>query len=42
MTVPMAGLGLLPAPLSSTIGTETQRSFAVVIVGGVLTAPFSR
>ncbi len=34
----MAGLGLLPAALSSAIGAETQRPFAVVIVGGVVTA----
>jgi cobalt-zinc-cadmium resistance protein CzcA len=38
MTAMMAGLGLLPAALSSGIGSETQRPFAVVIVGGVLSA----
>lgn len=38
MTALMAGLGLLPAALSSGIGAETQRPFAVVIVGGVITA----
>lgn len=38
MTALMAGLGLLPAALSSAIGAETQRPFAVVIVGGVVTA----
>lgn len=37
MTALMAGLGL-PAALSSAIGAETQRPFAVVIVGGVITA----
>ncbi|MPN52664.1 Nickel and cobalt resistance protein CnrA [bioreactor metagenome] len=38
MTALMAGLGLLPAALSKAIGAETQRPFAVVIVGGVVTA----
>ena len=36
MTALMAGLGLLPAALSHGIGSETQRPFAVVIVGGVV------
>jgi cobalt-zinc-cadmium resistance protein CzcA len=38
MTALMAGFGLLPAALSHGIGSETQRPFAVVIVGGVVTA----
>ena len=38
MTALMAGLGLLPAALSDGIGSETQRPFAVVIVGGILSA----
>ena len=38
MTALMAGLGLLPAALSHGIGSETQRPFAVVIVGGIVTA----
>ncbi|MDB6063619.1 MAG: heavy metal efflux pump [Verrucomicrobiaceae bacterium] len=38
MTALMAGLGLLPAALSHSIGSETQRPFAVVIVGGLITA----
>ena len=38
MTALMAGLGLLPAALSHGIGSETQRPFAVVIVGGVISA----
>jgi cobalt-zinc-cadmium resistance protein CzcA len=36
----MAGLGLLPAALSHGIGSETQRPFAVVIVGGIISATF--
>lgn len=38
MTALMAGLGLLPAALSHSIGSETQRPFAVVIVGGLVSA----
>ena len=38
MTALMAGLGLLPAALSQGIGSETQRPFAVVIVGGIISA----
>lgn len=38
MTALMAGLGLLPAALSNAIGSETQKPFAVVIVGGIVTA----
>lgn len=38
MTALMAGLGLLPAALSHSIGSETQRPFAVVIVGGLISA----
>lgn len=40
MTALMAGLGLLPAALSHGIGSETQRPFAVVIVGGIISATF--
>jgi cobalt-zinc-cadmium resistance protein CzcA len=36
MTALMAGIGLLPAALSHGIGSETQRPFAVVIVGGIV------
>ena len=32
----MATLGLLPAALSHTIGSDSQRLFAIVIVGGLL------
>jgi cobalt-zinc-cadmium resistance protein CzcA len=38
MTALMAGLGLLPAALSHGIGSETQRPFAVVIVGGIVSS----
>lgn len=38
MTALMAGLGLLPAALSHSIGSETQRPFALVIVGGLISA----
>jgi len=37
MTATIACLGLLPAALSHGIGAETQRPFALVIVGGVVT-----
>lgn len=40
MTALMAGIGLTPAALSHGIGSETQRPFAVVIVGGLITATF--
>ena len=30
-------LGLLPAALSTQIGSETQRPLAIVVVGGMLT-----
>lgn len=38
MTAITAFLGLLPAALSHGIGSETQRPFAVVIVGGIISA----
>ncbi len=38
MTAAMAGLGLLPAALSRGVGAETSRPFAVVIIGGLVTA----
>lgn len=38
MTALMAGLGLLPAAISKGIGSETQQPFAVVIVGGIVSA----
>jgi cobalt-zinc-cadmium resistance protein CzcA len=38
MTAAMAAFGLLPAALSRAVGAETQRPFAVVIIGGLVTA----
>ena len=37
MTSLMAMLGLLPMALSTGVGAETARPFAVVIIGGLLT-----
>ncbi|HKA29599.1 MAG TPA: efflux RND transporter permease subunit, partial [Candidatus Binatia bacterium] len=37
MTALVATLGLLPAALSHDIGSDSQRPFALVIVGGLLT-----
>jgi cobalt-zinc-cadmium resistance protein CzcA len=37
MTALMAMLGLLPAAISTGVGAETTRPFAVVIIGGLLT-----
>lgn len=36
MTMLVATLGLLPAALSRGIGSDSQRPFAIVIVGGLL------
>ena len=38
MTMLVATLGLLPAALSHAIGSDSQRPFAIVIVGGLLAA----
>jgi cobalt-zinc-cadmium resistance protein CzcA len=38
MTALMAAFGLLPAALSTDVGAETARPFAVVIIGGLVTA----
>ncbi len=38
MTATMAAIGLLPAGLSTAVGAETSRPFAVVIIGGLVTA----
>ena len=37
MTAMLSGLGLLPAALSHSIGSEAQRPLALVIVGGMVT-----
>ena len=38
MTALMASLGLLPAALSTGIGSETQKPLAIVVIGGLMTA----
>ncbi|HXJ33347.1 MAG TPA: CusA/CzcA family heavy metal efflux RND transporter [Candidatus Eisenbacteria bacterium] len=38
MTALLAALGLLPAALSTEIGSETQRPLAVVVIGGLISA----
>ncbi len=38
MTALMAGLGLMPAALSSGIGSETQKPLAVVVICGLISA----
>jgi len=38
MTMLVATLGLLPAAMSHGIGSDSQRPFAIVIVGGLMTA----
>lgn len=38
MTALMAMLGLFPAALSTSIGSETAKPFAVVIIGGLISA----
>ena len=37
MTMLVASLGLVPAAMSHDIGSDSQRPFAIVIVGGLLT-----
>ncbi|MFM8473180.1 MAG: efflux RND transporter permease subunit, partial [Candidatus Kapaibacterium sp.] len=38
MTAMMASIGLLPAALSTGIGSESQKPLAIVIIGGLVTA----
>jgi cobalt-zinc-cadmium resistance protein CzcA len=38
MTMLVATLGLLPAAVSHGIGSDSQRPFAIVIVGGLMSA----
>ena len=40
MTCVIAGVGLLPAALSTGIGSQVQKPLAVVVVGGMALAPF--
>jgi heavy metal efflux system protein len=40
MTMLVATLGLLPAALSHDIGSDSQRPFAIVIVGGLIVELF--
>jgi cobalt-zinc-cadmium resistance protein CzcA len=39
MTCIVACVGLLPAALSTGIGSQVQRPLALVVVGGILLAP---
>lgn len=38
MTATMAAIGLLPAAISTGIGSETQKPLAIVVIGGLITA----
>ena len=38
MTALLASLGLLPAAMSDAIGSDTQRPFAIVIIGGLISS----
>jgi cobalt-zinc-cadmium resistance protein CzcA len=38
MTALMASIGLLPAAISTGIGSESQKPLAIVIIGGLVTA----
>jgi cobalt-zinc-cadmium resistance protein CzcA len=40
MTMLVATLGLLPAAMSHDIGSDSQRPFAIVIVGGLIVELF--
>ena len=40
MTAMMATIGLMPAAVSTGIGSESQRPLAIVIIGGLVTATF--
>src|SRR5207253_7738346 len=39
MTCVIAGVGLLPAALSTGIGSQVQKPLAVAVVGGMMLAP---
>ncbi|MCA9801003.1 MAG: efflux RND transporter permease subunit, partial [Cyanobacteria bacterium HKST-UBA02] len=38
MTATVASLGLLPAAISNEIGSQTQKPFAIVIIGGLISS----
>ena len=38
MTALMAAIGLLPAAMSTGIGSETQKPLAIVVIGGLVSA----
>jgi cobalt-zinc-cadmium resistance protein CzcA len=38
MTALMAAIGLLPAAISTGIGSETQKPLAIVVIGGLVTS----
>jgi heavy metal efflux system protein len=40
MTCIIAAVGLLPAAMSSSIGSQVQKPLAIVVVGGMMLAPF--
>jgi heavy metal efflux system protein len=40
MTATIAAVGLLPAALSNEIGSQTQKPFAIVIIGGLISCTF--
>jgi cobalt-zinc-cadmium resistance protein CzcA len=40
MTAIMAAIGLLPAAMSTGIGSETQKPLAIVVIGGSLAPQF--
>jgi cobalt-zinc-cadmium resistance protein CzcA len=39
MTCIIAAVGLLPAAMSSSIGSQVQKPLAIVVVGGMMLAP---
>ena len=41
MACAAAGLGLLPAAMSTGIGVQAQQPLARVVVGGMVTSPFA-
>ena len=38
MTAILAGIGLVPAAISTGIGSDTQKPFAIVIIGGLVSS----